>query len=126
MNFEDELRKHLEGEEFWTVITFKTPYGPRETMDRLAEEIQKLGWKVGFKANWWTSEIPYGLIRIDISQGEREKIVLGRWILSNECKLIRIDNLEFEEGKEEFFKMVDSISATLIHDSTIRTMREQY
>ncbi|NJE12740.1 ribonucleoside-triphosphate reductase [Thermococcus sp. LS2] len=126
MNIEKVLKENLEREELWLIITFKTPYGPGETMDIITKVIEELGWKVNFKANWWTADIPYGLIRIDASYGDKEKIILGKWILGSECQILRVDNMELEEGKEEFFRMVDSITSTLIHDPVIRTMREQY
>jgi hypothetical protein len=34
--------------------------------------------------------------------------------------------MSLEKGRDEFFRMVDSITSTLIHDPVIRTMREQY
>ncbi len=126
MNFENDIVENLETEELWTVITFKTPYGPGVTLDMLVRVIENAGWKVTFKANWWTADIPYGLVRVDAEKDGREKIILGKWILGRECKLIGIENLDLTKGKEEFFKMVDSITSTLIHDPVIRTMREQY
>ncbi|WP_456367436.1 ribonucleoside-triphosphate reductase [Thermococcus sp.] len=126
MNFEEKLAKELENEGFWTVVTFKTPYGPGKTMERLAEAVTKAGWRITFKANWWTADIPYGLVRLDLRRGDREKILLGKWILGERFELIRIESLDLERGKEEFFRMVDSITSTLIHDPVIRTMREQY
>ena len=126
MKIEEVLKDNLERDELWLIITFKTPYGPGETLDRIANAVKKLGWEITFKANWWTADIPYGLIRIDASRGNREKIILGKWILGSECQILRVDNMGLEDGKEEFFRMVDSITATLIHDPVIRTMREQY
>jgi len=126
MKFGDRLVDYLKGEELFTVITFKTPYGPVETLDKLVSLIEGLGWNVEFKANWWTADVPYGVIRIDATQDGREKIVLGRWILGQECRLMRVENMELEKGKEEFYRMVDSITSTMIHDPAIRTMREQY
>ncbi len=68
----------------------------------------------------------YGLVRIDMRKGNREKILLGKWILGEKCELIKLESLDLERGKDEFFRMVDSITSTLIHDPVIRTMREQY
>ena len=79
-----------------------------------------------FKANWWTADIPYGIIRIDAFRDGQEKIILGKWLLGRECTLLGIENMPLEKGKEEFYKMIDSITSTLIHDPAIRTMREQY
>lgn len=126
MEFKDEIAKNLEKEGLWTVITFKTPHGPGETMKELSRAIEEAGWRITFKANWWTADIPYGLIRIDAVKDGREKIVLGKWVLGREMALIKIENMDLEKGKEEFFRMVDSITSTLIHDPVIRTMREQY
>ncbi|AEC51468.1 hypothetical protein PNA2_0552 [Pyrococcus sp. NA2] len=123
---EDIIKENLEREGLWLVITFKTPYGPLDTMEMLEEAIKNSGWRITFKANWWTADIPYGLVRIDARRGDKEKIVLGRWILGKELKVIKVENLELEKGKEEFFRTVDSITSTLIHDPVIRTMREQY
>lgn len=64
--------------------------------------------------------------RIDAKKEEREKIILGRWILGKKLEIIKVENLDFERGKEEFFRSVDSITSTLIYDPVIRTMREQY
>ncbi|WP_461864539.1 ribonucleoside-triphosphate reductase [Thermococcus sp.] len=126
MDFEKDIVKNLETEELWTVITFKTPHGPGVTLDNLVRVIENAGWRITFKANWWTADIPYGLVRIDAKKDGREKIILGKWILGKECRLIKIDNLDLAKGREEFFKMVDSITSTLIYDPVIRTMREQY
>lgn len=126
MEFRDEIIKNLEGEGLWTVITFKTPYGPGVTMEKLSSVVEDAGWKVTFKANWWTADIPYGLIRMDLEREGKEKILLGKWILSEDCALIKVENFDLERGKDEFFRMVDSITSTLIHDPVIRTMREQY
>ncbi|AMQ18514.1 hypothetical protein [Thermococcus peptonophilus] len=126
MKFEKELIRELEKDELWTVITFKTPYGPGTTMEKLAQVVEKAGWRITFKANWWTADIPYGLVRIDMRKGNREKILLGKWILGEKCELIKLESLDLERGKDEFFRMVDSITSTLIHDPVIRTMREQY
>jgi len=126
MEFKEDLLKELEKEELWTVVTFKTPHGPGTTMEELVRAVEDAGWKVTFKANWWTADIPYGLIRIDLEKGGKEKILLGKWILGEKCELIRIETMELERGKDEFFRMVDSITSTLIHDPVIRTMREQY
>ena len=126
MEFKDELVRNLESEELWTVITFKTPYGPAKTLEKLVEAVEDAGWRVTFKANWWTADIPYGLARIDAKKEDREKIVLGKWILGRKCELIGLENMPLEKGRDEFFRMVDSITSTLIHDPIIRTMREQY
>lgn len=126
MKFKDELVRNLESEELWTVITFKTPYGPAKTLEKLVEAVEDAGWRVTFKANWWTADIPYGLARIDAKKEDREKIVLGKWILGRKCELIGLENMPLEKGRDEFFRMVDSITSTLIHDPIIRTMREQY
>lgn len=126
MIFEKVFEENLERDELWLIVTFRTPYGPGETMDVMVKELEKLGWKIEFKANWWTADIPYGLIRIDASYNGKEKIILGKWVLGSKYEIIKVDNMEFEEGKEEFFRMVDSITSTLIHDPVIRTMREQY
>lgn len=95
-------------------------------MDKLASTLEELGWTVTFKANWWTADIPYGLIRIDITQDEKEKIVLGRWILGRKCELLGIENMDLEKGKSEFYRLVNGITSTLIYDPVIRTMRGQY
>ncbi|ACS89773.1 MAG TPA: ribonucleoside-triphosphate reductase [Thermococcaceae archaeon] len=126
MEFKDKIKKELDNPKLWAVITFKTPYGPGETMDKLATTLEELGWTVTFKANWWTADIPYGLIRIDITQDEKEKIVLGRWILGRKCELLGIENMDLEKGKSEFYRLVDGITSTLIYDPIIRTMRGQY
>ena len=126
MEFKDEIIKELENDELWTVLTFKTPHGPSKTLNELARVVEEAGWKVTFKANWWTADIPYGLIRLDLQKDGREKILLGKWILGKDCELIRVESLDLERGKDEFFRMVDSITSTLIHDPVIRTMREQY
>lgn len=126
MEFKEQIKDKLSDEELWMVITFKTPYGPGETMDRLASVLEELGWQVMFKANWWTADIPYGVIRIDIEQDGREKIVLGRWILGNKCELLKIESMDLEKGKNEFYRLIDGITSTLIYDPVIRTMREQY
>ncbi|ASJ15676.1 ribonucleoside-triphosphate reductase [Thermococcus chitonophagus] len=123
---ENVVRENIDKEGLWLVITFKTPYGPLDTMEKLEEAVKKAGWEVTFKANWWTADIPYGLVRIDARKEGREKIILGKWILGRELKIMKAQNLGLEEGKEEFFRMVDSITSTLIHDPVIRTMREQY
>ncbi len=126
MDFKEKLLKELEKDELWTVVTFKTPHGPGKTMEELVKAVEEAGWKVTFKANWWTADIPYGLVRIDLEKSGREKILLGKWILGERCELIRLETMELERGKDEFFRMVDSITSTLIHDPVIRTMREQY
>lgn len=126
MNFKKELERALEGEGFWTIVTFKTPHGPGTTLEKLVEAVEEIGWRDTFKANWWTADIPYGLIRIDLRRGDRERILLGRWILGEECVLLGIENLPLMEGRDEFFRLVDGITSTLIHDPVIRTMREQY
>jgi hypothetical protein len=126
MEFGGEITKALEGDGLWTVVTFKTPHGPGVTLEKLAEVARGAGWRVTFKANWWTADIPYGLARLDLRKGEREKILLGKWILGGKCELIRLENMPLEKGRDEFFRMVDSITSTLIHDPVIRTMREQY
>lgn len=126
MEFKDEIVRALEGEGLWTVVTFKTPYGPAGTLEKLVEVVENAGWKVTFKANWWTADIPYGLARLDLKKEGREKILLGRWIIGSGCELIRLENMSLEKGRDEFFRMVDSITSTLIHDPVIRTMREQY
>ncbi len=68
------------------------------------------------------------LARIDARKGgNREKILLGKWVLGSKLKLIRVENMPLKEGgRDEFFRMVDSITSTLIYDPVIRTMREQY
>jgi len=126
MELKDQIKNKLSDEELWMVITFKTPHSPGETMDRLANILEELGWKVVFKANWWTANIPYGVIRIDIKQDGKEKIVIGRWILSNKCELLKIESMDLERGKNEFYRLIDGITSTLIYDPVIRTMREQY
>ncbi len=126
MDFKDELISKLEGEELWTVVTFKTPYGPGKTLEKLVQTVEDAGWRVTFKANWWTADIPYGIVRIDATKDGREKILLGKWILGEKCELIKLENMPLERGRDEFFRMVDSITSTLIHDPVIRTMREQY
>ncbi len=126
MEFKEVLINALETGDLWTVIAFKTPHGPGKTLEELVKVVEDAGWRVTFKANWWTADIPYGLIRIDLRKGEREKILLGKWILGSKCELVRIENMPLEKGREEFFRMVDSITSTLIHDPVIRTMREQY
>ena len=126
MEFKAKILENLETEDPWTIITFKTPHGPGVTMTEMVEAVEGSGWRITFKANWWTADIPYGLLRLDLKRDGREKILLGKWILGNRYQLIRVDNLPLEAGKEEFFRMVDSITSTLIYDPVIRTMREQY
>jgi len=126
MEFKEELIKALEGDGLWTVIAFKTPHGPGRTLNEVLRVIEEAGWRVTFKANWWTADIPYGLIRVDMRKDGREKILLGKWILGDSCRLLKLENMELEKGRDEFFRMVDSITSTLIHDPVIRTMREQY
>ncbi|WP_297462014.1 ribonucleoside-triphosphate reductase [Thermococcus sp.] len=126
MEFEKELTRALEGEGLWTVVTFKTPHGPGVTLEKLTEAVERAGWRVTFRANWWTADIPYGLVRLDLRKNGREKILLGKWILGDRCELIKLENMPLERGRDEFFRMVDSITSTLIHDPVIRTMREQY
>ncbi|WP_297070942.1 ribonucleoside-triphosphate reductase [Thermococcus sp.] len=126
MNFKTELIENLETEDPWTIVTFKTPHGPGITMVEMVKAVEDLGWKVTFKANWWTADIPYGLLRLDLKKDGHGKILIGKWILGEKYELIRVDNLPLEAGKEEFFRMVDSITSTLIYDPVIRTMREQY
>ncbi|MFA4646314.1 ribonucleoside-triphosphate reductase [Pyrococcus kukulkanii] len=123
---EDIIRENMDKDGLWLVITFKTQSGPLDTMKMLEKAVRKAGWEVTFKANWWTADIPYGLVRIDAKKGDKEKIILGKWILGKELEVIGVQNLDLERGKEEFFRMVDSITSTLIHDPVIRTMREQY
>ncbi len=126
MEFWDELVRALEGDGLWTVVTFKTPHGPGTTLEELVKAVEKAGWRVIFKANWWTADIPYGLVRLDLRKDGREKILLGKWILGGKFELVRLENMPLEKGRDEFFRMVDSITSTLIHDPVIRTMREQY
>ncbi|NJE05836.1 ribonucleoside-triphosphate reductase [Thermococcus sp. M36] len=126
MEFGNELLRNLEGDGLWTVITFKTPSGPGKTLEKLVNVLEEAGWRVTFRANWWTADIPYGVIRVDVRKGDREKILLGKWILGEKCELIGIENMSLERGRDEFFRMVDSITSTLIYDPVIRTMREQY
>ncbi|AAL82086.1 ribonucleoside-triphosphate reductase [Pyrococcus furiosus DSM 3638] len=126
MKINDIIRENIEKDGLWLVITFKTPYGPRDTLEILERAIRESGWDVTFSANWWTADIPYGLARVDAKKNGKEKIVLGKWVLGKSCKIIKVENLDLEKGKEEFFRMVDSIASTLIHDPVIRTMREQY
>ncbi|AFK21696.1 hypothetical protein [Pyrococcus sp. ST04] len=123
---EEVVKDNIDKDGLWLVLTFRTPYGPGDTMDKLARAVESAGWKITFKANWWTADIPYGLVRIDAKKENKEKIILGKWILGKECKIIKVENLDLEKGKEEFFRIVDSITSTLIHDPVIRTMREQY
>ena len=108
------------------MVTFKTPHGPGVTLEKLTEAVERAGWRVTFRANWWTADIPYGLVRLDLRKNGREKILLGKWILGDRCELIKLENMPLERGRDEFFRMVDSITSTLIHDPVIRTMREQY
>jgi len=126
MEFKDELIKALEGDGLWTVAAFKTPHGPGRTLQDLVRILEEAGWRIAFKANWWTADIPYGLIRLDLRKGGKEKILLGKWILGNDYVLLKLENMGLEKGRDEFFRMVDSITSTLIHDPVIRTMREQY
>lgn len=126
VEFKEEVNRAIHGDALFTFVTFRTPYGPSETLERFTGMLEELGWRVEFKANWWTAEIPYGIIRVDISKEGEEKVVIGRWILGRECRLIRVENMNLEEGKEEFYRALDSITSTLIHDPTLRTMREQY
>ncbi|HII61606.1 hypothetical protein [Pyrococcus horikoshii] len=123
---EKVIKENIEREQPWLIITFKTPYGPPDTLEILENAVRETGWEITFKANWWTADIPYGLARIDAKKEEREKIILGRWILGKKLEIIKVENLDFERGKEEFFRSVDSITSTLIYDPVIRTMREQY
>ncbi|WP_297499933.1 ribonucleoside-triphosphate reductase [Thermococcus sp.] len=126
MEFKNKILMELEKKGLWTVVTFKTPHGPRTTMEKLAKAVEEGNWRVTFKANWWTADIPYGLIRLDLERDGREKILLGKWVLGERCELIRLETMDLERGKDEFFRMVDSITSTLIYDPVIRTMREQY
>ncbi|WP_457751926.1 ribonucleoside-triphosphate reductase [Thermococcus sp.] len=126
MEFKDELIKALEDDGLWTVAAFKTPHGPGRTLNEVLRVIEEAGWRVTFKANWWTADIPYGLIRLDLRKEGREKIFLGKWILGSDYVLLKLENMELEKGRDEFFRIVDSITSTLIHDPVIRTMREQY
>ncbi len=121
-----EVLRHLEKDHLWTVVTFKVNSGPSEMVEELEKALEKAGWKVTFRANWWTADIPYGLIRLDLRKGDMRRILLGRWILGEGFELISVENMDLEEGKEEFFRMVDGITSTLIYDPVIRTMREQY
>ena len=34
--------------------------------------------------------------------------------------------MDLERGKNEFYRLIDGITSTLIYDPVIRTMREQY
>jgi len=122
----ESVVKALESGGDWVFITLKTPHGPSKTLEKLVELVEKAGWKATFRANWWTADIPYGLVRIDLKRGKREKIILGRWILGKEWKILRVETMEREKGAEEFFRLVEGITSTLIHDPVIRTMREQY
>jgi hypothetical protein len=126
VKLKEEIVKGLEGEGLWTVVTFKTPHGPAKTMDTLVQIAGEAGWQVTFKANWWTADIPYGLVRIDLKKDGREKILLGKWILGRDVELLKVENMPLEKGRDEFFRMVDSITSTLIYDPVIRTMREKY
>jgi hypothetical protein len=126
VEFEKDVAKALDGEGLWTVMAFKTPHGPGKTLEELEDLVKRAGWRVTFKANWWTADIPYGLIRMDLRKDGREKILLGKWILGEEYRLLKLENMPLEKGRDEFFRMVDSITSTLIHDPVIRTMREQY
>ncbi|CAB48954.1 hypothetical protein [Pyrococcus abyssi] len=126
MLIENVIKDNINAEGLWLILTFKTPYGPLDTMEIIERAVKEAGWEVTFKANWWTADIPYGLVRIDARKNGREKIILGRWILGKNLEVIKVENLDLEKGKEEFFRTVDSITSTLIHDPVIRTMREQY
>jgi len=120
------LTEHLTRDYLWTVVTFKTNAGPSEILEELEDALKQAGWEVTFRANWWTADIPYGVIRIDLKKDGMSRILLAKWILDEGFEVIKVENMSLEEGKEEFFRMVDGITSTLIYDPVIRTMRGQY
>lgn len=124
MDFEKELIREFEKDEFWIVIMFKMLYGFGMMMEKLVEVVEKVGWRIIFKVNWWMVDIFYGFVRIDMRKGDREKIFFGKWIFGDECRLIKFESFDFERGKDEFFRMVDSIILMFIYDLVIRIMRE--
>jgi len=126
VELERKIVESLDDPELWLVVTFRTAAEPSETLKMLSKIVEDAGWTVTFKANWWTADIPYGLVRLDLQKGGREKILLGKWILGSETKPVAVESMPLEKGRDEFFRMVDSITSTLIHDPVIRTMREQY
>lgn len=58
---EKVIKENIEREQPWLIITFKTPYGPPDTLEILENAVRETGWEITFKANWWTADIPYGL-----------------------------------------------------------------
>ncbi len=122
----EALIRHLENSPLWTVVTFRVNSGPSDIMEGMEEVLRKAGWRVTFRANWWAADVPYGVVRFDLKKGDVEKILLGEWIIGDDFEVIGFEDLELEEGKEEFFRVVDKITSTLIHDPVIRTMRGQY
>ncbi|NPA48058.1 MAG: ribonucleoside-triphosphate reductase [Thermococci archaeon] len=122
----DAILRHLARDYLWTVITFKVNSGPTGILEDLERAFKNAGWEVTFKANWWTADVPYGVVRLDLRKDGVSRILLGKWILDDGFELVSVENMDVEEGKEEFFRMVDGITSTLIHDPVIRTMREQY
>jgi len=109
----------------WVSVTMKTRKGPTRVMEEFEKELRNGGWNVGFKANWW-SPADYGVAMVEAEKDGKRKVVVLKWAITGEERLVKVEGKNADEGRREFFTLVDMVSDNLMYDSVLRSMMDRY
>ncbi|AFK22438.1 hypothetical protein [Pyrococcus sp. ST04] len=109
----------------WVAVTVKTRESPTRIMEDFEEFLKKQGWKVNFKANWW-SPASYGVAVLEAQKSGRSKVLMVKWAASREDKVLRVEEKKESEGKKEFYTIVDMVSDDFLYDTILRNMMDRY
>jgi len=119
------FRPVMENGAEWVSVTMKTRWGPTRVLKEFEEELRRDGWKVDFKANWW-SPANYGVAMFEAERDGKRKVVVLKWAVTGEERIVKVEGKGAEEGRREFFSLVDMVSDNLMYDSVLRSMMDRY
>ncbi|AEC52262.1 hypothetical protein PNA2_1347 [Pyrococcus sp. NA2] len=109
----------------WVSITAKTKSGPTSLIQELEKALAKEGWKVSFKANWWGA-VAYGVALLEIQGEKNKKALIVKWVLSNDDRIVKVEDKNEREAKTELYTIIDMVSDDLILDIALRNMMARY
>lgn len=109
----------------WVSVTMMSPRGSSWVESKVEEELKKAGWRVAFRANWWSSG-SYGVAMFEAERDGQRKTLVVKWSLSSREEVVKVEEKSEEEGREEFYSLVDMVSDDFMHDSVLRSMMSRY
>jgi len=84
------FRSVMENGAEWVSVTMKTRWGPTRVLREFEEELRRDGWKVDFKANWW-SPANYGVAMFEAERDGKRKVVVLKWAVTGEERIVKVE-----------------------------------